>query len=69
MTEQWSVGQAKAAEARGRGVQASEPQAVAARFDSVTGRIVVDLSNGASFAFPRQLVERLERLLPSSLLR
>lgn len=67
MIGHWSDAQAKAAEARGRALQATEPQAVAASFDPATSRIVIDLSNGASFAFPSRLVERLEKATPEQL--
>ena len=35
------------------------PHAPAARYDHKTGRIVVDLSNGAQFAFPPQFAQGL----------
>ena len=44
---------------RGRRVAAKEPHAVAARFDSRSGRIVIDLSNGSQFAFPSALAQGL----------
>ena len=52
--------QLAAAEARGRALLQTEPRAAAARFDRVTGRIVVDLVNGCSYAFPATLVEDLQ---------
>lgn len=45
------------AEARGRQLEASEPRAAAARFESETRRVVVDLVNGCSYAFPVELVQ------------
>ena len=39
---------------------ATEPRARAARFDAASGRIVVDLANGCSFAFPARLAQGLE---------
>jgi hypothetical protein len=45
---------------RGRVVQASEPRAAAVRYDQPTGRIVVDLTNGCTFAFPPSLAQGLE---------
>ena len=51
--------QLKAAEARGRKMLETEPRAVAAHYDQVTGRIVLDLANGCSYAFPAQLVQDL----------
>ncbi|MDN2583715.1 DUF2442 domain-containing protein [Aquibium sp. ELW1220] len=47
-----------AAERRG-GALRSGPLAVSARFDGDTRRIVVELTNGCSFAFPVALVEGL----------
>ena len=52
MNTHWSDAQAEAAEARGRELLDSEPRALAARLDAKSGRVVVDLSNGATFAFP-----------------
>lgn len=45
---------------RGRIARASEPRAVAARYDSVSGRVMVDLENGCTFAFPPHLAQGLE---------
>jgi hypothetical protein len=36
-----------------------EPRAVAAHFDRATGRVVIDLVNGYTYAFPAQLVQDL----------
>ena len=52
--------QLKAAEARGREMLATEPRASAARFDRDTGRVVVDLLNGCSYAVPASLVQDLQ---------
>jgi len=49
-----------AAEARGQIVFNAEARAVAASFDRATGRIVVDLANGCSYAFPARLVQDLQ---------
>ena len=59
MSEHWSDAQAKTAEERGRAILAGEPRAAAARYDPATGRIVVDLTNGCTFAFPARRVEEL----------
>lgn len=67
MTAHWSDAQANAAEARGRELLATEPRATAARYDVQADRIVIELSNGASFAFPPSLVERLENATPEQL--
>jgi hypothetical protein len=60
MTKHWSDAQAEAAETRGRAMMAGEPRAAAARYDRPSGRIVVDLTNGCTFAFPARRVEELE---------
>ena len=60
MTAHWSDAQAERAEARGRAMLNSEPRAAAARYDRESGRIVVDLTNGCTFAFPARRVEELE---------
>jgi uncharacterized protein DUF2442 len=39
---------------------AGEPRGVAACYDAPSGRIVVDLANGCSFAFPARRVQALE---------
>jgi len=51
--------QIQAAEARGHNMLETEPWAVAARYDQATGRVVVDLANGCSYAFPARLVQDL----------
>jgi len=45
---------------RGRGIQAREPRARAARFDPRTGKVTLDLTNGCTFIFPARLIEGLE---------
>lgn len=45
---------------QGRAARASEPRAVAARFDRASGRVIVDLENGCTFAFPPHLAQGLE---------
>lgn len=51
------------AQAERRGVRSlrTEPRARAARYDRRTGRIVVDLTNGCSFAFPARHAQGLAR--------
>jgi hypothetical protein len=46
--------------ARGETAAASEPRAASARYDSATGRMVVEMTNGCAFAFPTRLAEGLE---------
>jgi hypothetical protein len=48
------------AERVGAAMLASEPRAVAARYDAATGRVVVDLVNGCSYVFPAALVQDLQ---------
>ena len=52
--------QLEAAEARGRRLLATEPRAAAAHYDRATGRVVVELRNGCSYAFPARLVQDLQ---------
>lgn len=49
-----------AALARGREVRSAEPRARSARYDGVSGRVVMELTNGCIFAFPARLAEGLE---------
>jgi hypothetical protein len=50
----------EAAEARGRKMLETEPRATSARYDRKSGRIVIDLVNGCTYAFPTQLVQDLQ---------
>ena len=45
----------------------SEPRALAARYDSETGRIVVDLKNRTTFIFPAEMGEGLAGASPEEL--
>jgi Protein of unknown function (DUF2442) len=67
MTEHWSDAQIAAADARGKALMENEPRALAARYDAKSGRIVVDLSNGATYAFPAALGQGLEAATPEQL--
>ena len=49
----------KEAESRGREMLETEPRAAAAQYDPATGRVVVELVNGCSHAFPARLVQDL----------
>jgi hypothetical protein len=44
---------------RGRIAEATEPRAKSARYDRKSGRIVVELKNGSTFAFPAALAQGL----------
>lgn len=56
-----------AANARGRELAASTPLASRARFDRRNGRIVVELNNGAMFAFRPELAQGLAGADPEAL--
>ena len=45
---------------RGQTATANEPRAASARYDRRLGRVVVELANGCTFAFPPRLVQGLE---------
>lgn len=45
---------------RGRTAHANEPRAIAARYDRSSGRVIVELENGCTFAFPPRLAQGLE---------
>ena len=45
---------------RGSIAQQTEPRAIAARYDAKNGRVIVDLTNGCTFAFPSRIVQGLE---------
>jgi hypothetical protein len=49
-----------AAVARGRRARENEPRAADARYDPELSRVIVDLTNGCSFAFPARKVQGLE---------
>jgi len=55
------------AERRGRRSLREEPRAKQARYDRRTGRILVELENGCSFAFPARLAEGLTDATDSEL--
>lgn len=59
--------QIEAANARGRIVRETQPHAAAARYDAKTNRVIVDLTNGATFAFPPRLVEGLHDASPAEI--
>ena len=47
--------------ARGRAARLAEPRAAGARYDGASGHVVVELTNGCTFAFPARLTQGLER--------
>jgi hypothetical protein len=46
--------------ARGRAVATTEPRAAGARYEMKSRRIVIDLQNGCTFAFPAAMAQGLE---------
>jgi CRP-like cAMP-binding protein len=52
---------------RGRRAQVDEPRAKSVRYEPVRGQVVVELTNGASFAFPPALVKDLADADPVAL--
>ncbi len=52
--------QIDAALERGRTAHLHEPRAAAARYDRRSGRVIVELTNGCTFAFPPRLAQGLE---------
>lgn len=50
----------EAALERGRIARQTEPRAQAARYDRKSGRVMVELTNGCTFAFPPRLAQGLE---------
>jgi hypothetical protein len=45
---------------RGKTTRLNEPRAAAARYDRESDRVIVELTNGCTFAFPRRLAQGLE---------
>lgn len=56
-----------AANERGRIFRENHPHAVAARYDAKTERVIVELTSGATFAFPPRLVEGLDGASPAEI--
>ncbi len=52
--------QIDAAAERGKAARRDEPRAAAARYDRKLGRVIVELTNGCTFAFPPRLAQGLE---------
>lgn len=59
--------QIAAANERGRIVRETQPHAASARYDAKSGRVVIDLTNGATLAFPAELVEGLHDASPAEI--
>lgn len=58
-SERISDREIEAALERGRAADADEPRAVGAHYDPATERVVVELANGAQFAFPAPMGQGL----------
>ena len=59
--------QFEAAEVLGRKVLESEPRATSATYDRATGRMVIELANGCTYAFPAHVVRDLQGAKPEDL--
>ncbi len=57
----------RAALKRGREADRTEPRAASARYDAASGRVVMELTNGCSFAFPARFGQGLEDATPEQL--
>ena len=58
-----SIQEQTISDAESRGLQsiADEPRAQSARYDSASGRVIVELTNGCNFAFPAKRAEGLTK--------
>jgi hypothetical protein len=52
---------------RGRIAHQSEPRATSARYDQTNGRIIVELTNGCTFAFPPRMAQGMENATDEAL--
>ena len=57
----------EAANARGLTYSENHPVAMAARYNRSNDRVIVDLANGCTFAFPPRLVQGLQDATPEQL--
>ncbi|HEX8905069.1 MAG TPA: DUF2442 domain-containing protein, partial [Longimicrobiaceae bacterium] len=62
-----SDAEVRAAIRRGRQADVTEPRAASATYDRATGRVVIELTNGCSFAFPGKLGQGLRGATPEQL--
>lgn len=56
-----------AATRRGEERSRTDPQAVAARYDAETGRVLVELANGCMYIFPSEMAQELHGAEPADL--
>lgn len=70
-TAEWTEAELDAEYARalcaGRKASRSEPRAAAARYDAGSGRVVIELTSGATFMVPAGLLEGLADAAPEAL--
>ena len=59
--------QINAANERGRIIRETQPHARSARYDAKADRVIVELTNGATFAFPPHLIEGLHDASPAQI--
>lgn len=59
--------QIAAANERGRIFRETHPHATAARYDARADRVIVELVNGATFAFPPRLIQGLHDATPAQI--
>lgn len=59
--------QLDAAVERGKRIMETEPHAAAVRYDRQLDRVIVDLTNGCTFAFPPRIMQGLEQATPDQL--
>lgn len=59
--------QIAAANERGRIISQTQPNAKAARYDARADRVIVELTSGATFAFPPRLVQGLADATPAQI--
>jgi hypothetical protein len=52
---------------RGKRIVETEPRAAAAHYDRQLDRVIVDLTNGCTFAFPPRIMQGLEQATPDQL--
>lgn len=52
---------------RGRIADETEPRATSARYDRSSGKIIVELRNGCTFAFPTTIAQDLREATPDQL--
>ncbi|MGV3490766.1 MAG: DUF2442 domain-containing protein [Devosia sp.] len=67
LTVEISDAEIEQARQRGEALHWSEPRALSAEYDPITGRVRVELVNGSTFWFPTSIVQGLENASPDQL--